>query len=173
MPCNVWFHWTSPSTILHVWGTCNIGFDIGCWNEIIGLLLLSPPKNPLRNTPRSPYHEALFIATCNLQLDFFLWCRDMELLMACNTQFLLLEKYAVWWMIFVCPSEDGLYHNVALFIKFPAIDEASTENGCLTVYPGSYQWGYLEHGYPDWEYPVNKLYHGIKSFQPSTTRAQM
>lgn len=43
-----------------------------------------------------------------------------------------------------------------------AMERVTRENGCLVAIPGSHQGALLEHGYPQWEGGVNKMYHGVK-----------
>lgn len=42
-----------------------------------------------------------------------------------------------------------------------AMEKVNRENGCLVALPGTHRGELLDHGYPQWEGGVNKLYHGI------------
>lgn len=52
--------------------------------------------------------------------------------------------------------------------SWTAMQKIDRKNGCLVVIPGSHKGDLLEHDYPDWEGGVNKLYHGIKNYNPDT-----
>lgn len=45
-----------------------------------------------------------------------------------------------------------------------AMEKITTQNGCLTVIPGSHKGELHQHDYPNWEGGVNKAYHGVKGF---------
>lgn len=47
-----------------------------------------------------------------------------------------------------------------------ALEDATTENGCLVVIPGTHKSQLLPHTYPEWEGGANKLYHGVKNYNP-------
>jgi len=48
-----------------------------------------------------------------------------------------------------------------------AMQHIDRENGCLVVIPGSHRSDRLyEHGYPQWEGGVNKMYYGITDYTP-------
>lgn len=47
-----------------------------------------------------------------------------------------------------------------------AMQKIDRDNGCLVVIPGSHKGELLEHDYPNWEGGVNKMYHGIKNYNP-------
>jgi phytanoyl-CoA hydroxylase len=57
-----------------------------------------------------------------------------------------------------------------------ALEDASRDNGCLVVYPGTHKGkryyynivGLVEHCYPDWKEGVNKAYWGIKEMPPDS-----
>ncbi|XP_071833882.1 phytanoyl-CoA dioxygenase, peroxisomal-like [Apostichopus japonicus] len=57
--------------------------------------------------------------------------------------------------------------------SWTAMEKVNRANGCLVVVPGSHKGDLLDHGYPDWEMGVNKLYHGIQSFDPSMPRVHL
>lgn len=42
-----------------------------------------------------------------------------------------------------------------------AMETVNRENGCLVAIPGSHKGQLLDHAYPDWEGPINSLYHGV------------
>ncbi|GIY39727.1 phytanoyl-CoA dioxygenase, peroxisomal [Caerostris darwini] len=42
-----------------------------------------------------------------------------------------------------------------------AMEKVHRGNGCLVAIPGTHRGDLFEHGYPDWESGVNKMYHGI------------
>lgn len=46
--------------------------------------------------------------------------------------------------------------------SWTAMENINKENGCLVVIPGSHKTELLEHGYPEWEGGVNKMYYGIQ-----------
>ncbi|KAL1438792.1 hypothetical protein MTO96_047720 [Rhipicephalus appendiculatus] len=48
-----------------------------------------------------------------------------------------------------------------------ALEKVTRENGCLVAIPGSHHGELLEHGYPEWEGGVNKMYHGVKGLADS------
>jgi phytanoyl-CoA hydroxylase len=52
--------------------------------------------------------------------------------------------------------------------SWTAMQHIDRTNGCLVVIPGSHRnpGVLMEHGYPDWEKGVNKMYYGIQNYQP-------
>jgi phytanoyl-CoA hydroxylase len=50
--------------------------------------------------------------------------------------------------------------------SWTAMQKIDRNNGCLVVIPGTHKGDLLEHDYPEWEGGVNKLYHGIKNYNP-------
>uniref|UniRef100_G3MQG7 phytanoyl-CoA dioxygenase n=1 Tax=Amblyomma maculatum TaxID=34609 RepID=G3MQG7_AMBMU len=48
-----------------------------------------------------------------------------------------------------------------------AMEKVTRENGCLVAIPGSHHGELMEHGYPEWEGGVNKMYHGVKGLADS------
>uniref|UniRef100_A0A0K0D0L2 phytanoyl-CoA dioxygenase n=1 Tax=Angiostrongylus cantonensis TaxID=6313 RepID=A0A0K0D0L2_ANGCA len=51
-----------------------------------------------------------------------------------------------------------------------AMELVNRANGCLVVVPGTHKGALLVHDYPKWEGGVNKAYHGIQNYDPSTPR---
>ncbi|KAI5617877.1 phytanoyl-CoA dioxygenase, peroxisomal [Silurus asotus] len=51
-----------------------------------------------------------------------------------------------------------------------AMEKVNRQNGCLVVLPGTHKGPLLEHDYPEWEGGVNKMYHGIKNYNPNHPR---
>jgi phytanoyl-CoA hydroxylase len=51
--------------------------------------------------------------------------------------------------------------------SWTAMEPVNRQNGCLVVIPGSHKGPLHEHGYPQWEGGVNKMYHGIVGYDPS------
>jgi phytanoyl-CoA hydroxylase len=47
-----------------------------------------------------------------------------------------------------------------------AMEPVTRQNGCLVVIPGSHKGEMLDHDYPEWEGGVNKMYHGVKNYNP-------
>lgn len=50
--------------------------------------------------------------------------------------------------------------------SWTAMQKIDRNNGCLVVIPGTHKGDLLEHDYPEWEGGVNKMYHGIKDYNP-------
>lgn len=57
--------------------------------------------------------------------------------------------------------------------SWTAMQKVNRENGCLVVLPGSHKGELLQHDYPEWEGGVNKLYHGVRDFDPNAPRAHL
>ncbi|XP_048740553.2 phytanoyl-CoA dioxygenase, peroxisomal-like [Ostrea edulis] len=57
--------------------------------------------------------------------------------------------------------------------SWTAMEKVNRENGCLVVLPGSHKGELLQHEYPEWEGGVNKLYHGIRDFDPNAPRVHL
>ncbi|KAL6460018.1 hypothetical protein MHYP_G00317770 [Metynnis hypsauchen] len=51
-----------------------------------------------------------------------------------------------------------------------AMEKVNRQNGCLVVLPGTHKSTLQEHDYPEWEGGVNKMYHGIRNYDPSHPR---
>ncbi|KAJ8245557.1 hypothetical protein GJAV_G00272010 [Gymnothorax javanicus] len=54
-----------------------------------------------------------------------------------------------------------------------AMERVNRQNGCLVVLPGSHKTHLREHDYPEWEDGVNKMYHGIRDYDPSLPRVHL
>ncbi|XP_072235198.1 phytanoyl-CoA dioxygenase, peroxisomal [Leuresthes tenuis] len=54
-----------------------------------------------------------------------------------------------------------------------AMEKVNRQNGCLVVLPGTHQGTLLEHDYPEWEGGVNKMYHGVRDYDPKQPRVYM
>ncbi|CAI4228409.1 unnamed protein product [Auanema sp. JU1783] len=54
-----------------------------------------------------------------------------------------------------------------------AMEKINRANGCLVVVPGSHKGTLLPHVYPEWEGGVNKAYHGIQDYDPSSPRVHV
>nr|XP_022298422.1 phytanoyl-CoA dioxygenase, peroxisomal-like [Crassostrea virginica] len=57
--------------------------------------------------------------------------------------------------------------------SWTAMEKVNRENGCLVVLPGSHKGELLQHDYPEWEGGVNKLYHGVRDFDPNAPRVHL
>ncbi|KAK3518135.1 hypothetical protein QTP70_033226, partial [Hemibagrus guttatus] len=54
-----------------------------------------------------------------------------------------------------------------------AMEKVNRQNGCLVVLPGTHKGTLKEHVYPEWEGGVNKMYHGIRDYNPSHPRVHL
>jgi len=54
-----------------------------------------------------------------------------------------------------------------------AMEKINRDNGCLVVLPGSHKGELLQHDYPNWEGGVNKMYHGVRDFDPDHPRVHL
>ncbi|XP_041113634.1 phytanoyl-CoA dioxygenase, peroxisomal [Polyodon spathula] len=54
-----------------------------------------------------------------------------------------------------------------------AMERVDRSNGCLVVLPGTHKGTLKQHDYPDWEGGVNKLYHGIRDYDPDQHRVHV
>lgn len=64
------------------------------------------------------------------------------------------------------PLHQDLYYfpfrpEDRIVCSWTAMQTVNRDNGCLVLFPGSHKLDLLEHGYPNWEGGVNKMYHGI------------
>ncbi|XP_033889505.1 phytanoyl-CoA dioxygenase, peroxisomal-like [Acipenser ruthenus] len=46
------------------------------------------------------------------------------------------------------------------------MERVDCSSGCLVVLPGTHKDTMKQHDYPDWEGGVNKMYHGIRDYDP-------
>ncbi|XP_059893910.1 phytanoyl-CoA dioxygenase, peroxisomal isoform X1 [Gadus macrocephalus] len=54
-----------------------------------------------------------------------------------------------------------------------AMEHITRQNGCLVVLPGTHTGTLKEHDYPEWEGGVNKMYHGVRDFDPELPRVHL
>ncbi|KAE8281705.1 Phytanoyl-CoA dioxygenase, peroxisomal [Larimichthys crocea] len=54
-----------------------------------------------------------------------------------------------------------------------AMEKVHRQNGCLVVLPGTHTSTLQEHDYPDWEGGVNKMYHGVRNYDPQHPRVHL
>ncbi|KAM4039179.1 phytanoyl-CoA dioxygenase, peroxisomal [Anomaloglossus baeobatrachus] len=54
-----------------------------------------------------------------------------------------------------------------------AMERIDRSNGCLVVLPGTHKGVLKQHDYPEWEGGVNKLYHGVRDFDPNLPRVHL
>ncbi|XP_066525962.1 phytanoyl-CoA dioxygenase, peroxisomal [Hoplias malabaricus] len=54
-----------------------------------------------------------------------------------------------------------------------AMEKVNRQNGCLVVLPGTHKGTLQEHEYPEWEGGVNKMYHGVRNYNPSHPRVHV
>lgn len=54
-----------------------------------------------------------------------------------------------------------------------AMERVNRQNGCLVVLPGTHTGTLKEHDYPEWEGGVNKMYHGVRDFDPQHPRVHL
>ncbi|CAC5418892.1 PHYH [Mytilus coruscus] len=57
--------------------------------------------------------------------------------------------------------------------SWTAMQKVDRENGCLVVLPGTHKGKLLQHDYPEWEGGVNKMYHGVRDYDPSMPRSHL
>uniref|UniRef100_A0A3P8ZM43 Phytanoyl-CoA dioxygenase, peroxisomal n=1 Tax=Esox lucius TaxID=8010 RepID=A0A3P8ZM43_ESOLU len=57
--------------------------------------------------------------------------------------------------------------------SWTAMERINRQNGCLVVLPGSHQGILKEHDYPEWEGGVNKMFHGIRDYNPNHPRVHL
>lgn len=57
--------------------------------------------------------------------------------------------------------------------SWTAMQKVNRENGCLVVLPGTHKGELLQHDYPEWEGGVNKMYHGVREFDPNAPRVHL
>lgn len=54
-----------------------------------------------------------------------------------------------------------------------AMERIDRSNGCLVVLPGTHKGTLKKHDYPEWEGGVNKMYHGVRDYDPSQPRVHL
>ncbi|KAM9771474.1 phytanoyl-CoA dioxygenase, peroxisomal [Syngnathus typhle] len=54
-----------------------------------------------------------------------------------------------------------------------ALERVNRQNGCLVVLPGTHTGTLKEHDYPEWEGGVNKMYHGVRDYNPDHPRIHL
>jgi len=57
--------------------------------------------------------------------------------------------------------------------SWTAMEKVTRQNGCLVVLPGTHTGTLKEHDYPEWEGGVNKMYHGIRDYDPQHPRVHL
>ncbi|XP_051976755.1 phytanoyl-CoA dioxygenase, peroxisomal-like [Xyrauchen texanus] len=57
--------------------------------------------------------------------------------------------------------------------SWTAMEKVHRQNGCLVVLPGSHKGTLQEHDYPDWEGGINKMYHGVRNYDPRHSRVHL
>ncbi|KAM7377988.1 hypothetical protein PAMA_013072 [Pampus argenteus] len=57
--------------------------------------------------------------------------------------------------------------------SWTAMEKVNRQNGCLVVLPGTHTGTLKEHDYPEWEGGVNKMYHGVRDYDPQQPRVHL
>ncbi|XP_035466499.1 phytanoyl-CoA dioxygenase, peroxisomal isoform X2 [Scophthalmus maximus] len=57
--------------------------------------------------------------------------------------------------------------------SWTAMEKVNRQNGCLVVLPGTHTGTLQEHDYPVWEGGVNKMYHGVRDYNPQHPRVHL
>ncbi|XP_038594232.1 phytanoyl-CoA dioxygenase, peroxisomal [Micropterus salmoides] len=57
--------------------------------------------------------------------------------------------------------------------SWTAMEKITRQNGCLVVLPGTHTGTLQEHDYPEWEGGVNKMYHGVRDYDPQHPRVHL
>ncbi|XP_071796217.1 phytanoyl-CoA dioxygenase, peroxisomal-like [Asterias amurensis] len=57
--------------------------------------------------------------------------------------------------------------------SWTAMEKVNRSNGCLVVLPGTHKTELLQHEYPKWQGGVNKMYHGIRDYNPDHPRVHL
>ncbi|KAM3588140.1 uncharacterized protein V6R79_022477 [Siganus canaliculatus] len=57
--------------------------------------------------------------------------------------------------------------------SWTAMERVNRQNGCLVVLPGTHHGTLKEHDYPEWEGGVNKMYHGVRDYDPQHPRVHL
>lgn len=76
------------------------------------------------------------------------------------------------------PMHQDLYYfpfrpENLIVASWTAMEPVTRANGCLVVLPGTHKGHLLEHGYPEWEGKVNKMYHGIQNLDPKVLEGRV
>lgn len=61
----------------------------------------------------------------------------------------------------------------SIVCSWTAMEKVNRQNGCLVVLPGTHTSTLREHDYPDWEGGVNKMYHGVRDYNPQHPRVYL
>uniref|UniRef100_S4RVT9 Phytanoyl-CoA dioxygenase, peroxisomal n=1 Tax=Petromyzon marinus TaxID=7757 RepID=S4RVT9_PETMA len=57
--------------------------------------------------------------------------------------------------------------------SWTAMQTINRQNGCLVVLPGTHKGELKQHDYPEWEGGVNKMYHGVRDYDPTMPRVHL
>ncbi|XP_049422984.1 phytanoyl-CoA dioxygenase, peroxisomal [Epinephelus fuscoguttatus] len=60
-----------------------------------------------------------------------------------------------------------------IICSWTAMEKVNRQNGCLVVLPGTHTGTLQEHDYPEWEGGVNKMYHGLRGYDPKLPRVHL
>ncbi|XP_043570105.1 phytanoyl-CoA dioxygenase, peroxisomal isoform X1 [Chiloscyllium plagiosum] len=60
-----------------------------------------------------------------------------------------------------------------LVCAWTAMERVDRNNGCLVVLPGTHKSRLKRHDYPEWKDGVNKMYHGVRDYDPSHPRIHL
>lgn len=60
-----------------------------------------------------------------------------------------------------------------IICAWTAMETVNRQNGCLVVLPGTHTGTLQEHDYPEWEGGVNKMYHGVRDYDPDHPRVHL
>ncbi|TDG96877.1 hypothetical protein EPR50_G00233190 [Perca flavescens] len=61
----------------------------------------------------------------------------------------------------------------SIVCAWTAMEKVDRQNGCLVVLPGTHTGTLQEHDYPEWEGGVNKMYHGVRDYDPKHPRVHL
>ncbi|XP_039648100.1 phytanoyl-CoA dioxygenase, peroxisomal-like isoform X2 [Perca fluviatilis] len=61
----------------------------------------------------------------------------------------------------------------SIVCTWTAMEKVDRQNGCLVVLPGTHTGTLQEHDYPEWEGGVNKMYHGVRNYDPQRPRVHL
>ncbi|XP_044136025.1 phytanoyl-CoA dioxygenase, peroxisomal-like isoform X1 [Bufo gargarizans] len=70
------------------------------------------------------------------------------------------------------PLHQDLYYFAfrpadRIVCAWTAMEHIDRSNGCLVVFPGTHTGELKQHDYPEWEGGVNKMYHGVRDYDPN------